>query len=223
MFVLVQTSVGYFDILVFLKSPLKEAEDFSCSFYIDESRSNGMSDGGSNSTSERLLCGPILFSSIMDSNKLSGQFTVMLPELLNHKSVYVIVKLEHAASSKSGATTDAGQQSKSTTQNDFLISEILKEVYVGVYQFKALAPNSFYFPGCRNVLLRDTEFHQNLMDQFLELVEANVDTRPGYELQLILDLFAWIVSVYTSSDQSNWYVTLQPYCLLPLLKIGGWF
>lgn len=202
MFVLVQTSVGYFDILVNLKTPLKENDDFSCSFYIDESRkvnSQG-SDTSDAVNNERLICGPILFSSVVMDNKLSGQFTIIVPELINKKSLYVIVKLERCVPPKDTTTaTEESLKVNATPPSDFLMANILKDVYVGVYQFNRLVSNSFYFPGCRNTIISDEKFQENLVDQYLELVESNGDIRHGYEIKMILELIVWITSVHVYS------------------------
>ena len=214
MFLLVQTSVGYFDILVNLKTSLKETEDFSCSFYVDESRCHNTQPlaNADKKTTETLLCGPILFSSVVSENRMSGQFTVIVPELLNHKSLYIIVKLEHVWNSQkenvtSSSCLDKDIPTNTSCENETgkgpaavdLIADILKDVYVGVYQFKGLLPNDFYFPGCRNILIKDAQFQENLVCQFIELVEQNADVRDGYEIKMILELLVWITSVHVYS------------------------
>ena len=42
-------------------------------------------------------------------------------------------------------------------------------------------------------------FQENLVDQYLELVESNADIRDGFEIKIILELIVWITSVHIYS------------------------
>lgn len=234
MFISLQTSIGYFEINVHLKAPLKESEDFQCSFFIDESRSDVEIAGKPLSiegkkTCEKLLCGPTLFSSVMSENKMTGLFTIYSPELMKRKSLYVIAKLEQVKQEilkpkdTLGTPTDklsesfsnkvtgegAGQtktsrpESGTKSPTELLIWDILKDVYVGVYQFKTISSNPFYFPGCREVILRDCEFQENLLFQYFELVKDNCDLRDDGDIKKILKVFSWITSVYTCFEDKS--------------------
>lgn len=234
MFISLQTSIGYFEIDVHLKTPLKENEDFQCSFFIDESRSDAEIAGkplsiDGKKTCEKMLCGPTLFSSVMSENKMTGLFTIYSAELMKRKSLYVIAKLEQvkqdilkpkdtletpkdelSESSPNKVTGEGASQTKTfrpesgtKSPTELLIGDILKDVYVGVYQFKAISSNPFYFPGCREVMLQDGEFQENLLLQYLELVKDNCDLRDDGDIKKILKVFSWITSVYTCLDDKS--------------------
>ena len=197
MFVLVQTSVGYFDVIVNLKSPFKPSEDFTCSLFLDDSKYELDQPPPSNTdatvANKELLCGPILFSSVVQENGMRGHFTLAAPEITTKKSLYVVVKFERVQREQTKDMT-------SSEATDFRISELLQDVYVGVYQFKTLPPLDVYFPGCRNVLLKDSMLHGKLVDLYLDKVSSSASKVEGQEISLILDIIVWIISNHMNAS-----------------------
>ena len=111
---------------------------------------------------------------------MSGKFTVTVPKLLQHQSIRLIVKL---VSGKS-------------LLPDFSISDALKEVFVGVHKFQSISYNPFYYTGCRQILISESNFQSNLLDQYLELVSSNCSMLPGKDIKMILKILSWIVSIH---------------------------
>ena len=72
-----------------------------------------------------------------------------------------------------------------------------------MYMFKTISSNPFYFPGCREVILRDCEFQENLLFQYFELVKDNCDLRDDGDIKKILKVFSWITSVYTCFEDKS--------------------
>ncbi|XP_065681736.1 uncharacterized protein LOC100214758 isoform X1 [Hydra vulgaris] len=173
----VNTAIGYFDVVVNMKTPLKNKEDFSCSFYFD-----ALYEGHQtiDKSQEILLCSPMLFSDVVNDSKLSGKFTVTSPNLLQYQSGKLVVKLVSC---------------KSLLPN-FSISSALKDVFVGVHKFQQISDHPFYYTGCRQILISDANFQSNLLDQYLELVSANCSMLPGKDLKMILKILSVIVNIH---------------------------
>ena len=107
MFVMVKTFVGYIDVIVNLKSPLSDDQDFEFSIYItSDSTEDGISTNEDSTTSynpqesldrnnsnNRKIYGPISFRSVMNSSKASATFTIVSPELLVERSFPMLIKL----------------------------------------------------------------------------------------------------------------------------------
>uniref|UniRef100_A0A7M5TZX2 UBC core domain-containing protein n=2 Tax=Clytia hemisphaerica TaxID=252671 RepID=A0A7M5TZX2_9CNID len=194
MFVMVKTFVGYVDIIVNLKSPLPDDDqDFEFSIYItSENTEDGISTNENRQESQdrsngnnKKIYGPISFKSVMNSSKTSATFTIVSPELLVEKSFPMLIKL----STVTQPTTDS---------EPLQLSTIIKDLYVGVYQFKNVADQcGLYFDGCQHALATEESIQRSLVRQLLDLVKNNAGMREGGPVKMIVSLLLWAVSVHS--------------------------
>ena len=183
MYIMVKTFVSYFDVTVNLKSPLLSGQDFDVSVSI----ANDV-DGRSNSESEsrKIIFGPVLFSSVMNESKSSATFTVVSTDLLMEKSFSLFINLH------------------CKEQN---ISAILKDLYVGVYQFRNVSEqSSLYFPGCQYALAVEESIQSSLVEQLLCLVKHNGELREDAPIKTIVSILLWIVSMHSTPLEKDEYV-----------------
>ena len=177
MYIMVKTFVGYFDVVVNLKSPLQVGQDFQFSVCMaNDVEGRNASDS---TNSRKIIYGPVLFSSMMDEKKLSASFTIVNTSLLIEKSFSFFIKLH-------------------CKQHN--ISELLKDLYVGVHHFKNVAEQlSLFFPGCQHALAVEKSIQSSLVDQLLTLVKDNGEMKEGAPIKTIVSLLLWIVSMNAST------------------------
>ena len=78
------------------------------------------------------------------------------------------------------------------------LSTIIKDLYVGIYQFKNIPDQcSLYFDGCQHALAMEESVQLSLVRQLLDLVKNNGDTREGAPIKMIVSLLLWIASVHS--------------------------
>lgn len=213
MFVMVKTTIGYLDVLVNLKSNLLETEDIHCCVYIEENTATNQSRGSNGDKEDRskLVYGPVPFSSVLSGSKTSGHFTIMVPEMICKKSLSIIVKLKHkpvmeaSSANLSSENIESSGQGTSSEEPSVVIgwSSIIKDIYVGVHQFKRMPPSSICFPGCQVIFARDETTQVQLVDQLLKFIEQNGDMREEYEIKLIMRLLLWIASVHCNTVEKD--------------------
>lgn len=174
---MVKTFVGYFDVIINLKSPLKTNQDFLFSVYMAndvEGRNTSVS-----TDADKVIYGPVLFSSVMNETKTSASFTIVNTSLLIEKSFSLFIKL-HC--------------------KDHNISSMLKDLYVGVHQFKNVTEQlSLFFHGCQHAFAVESSIQSSLVDQLLSLVKDNGDMKEKEPIKTIVSLLLWIVSMNSSS------------------------
>ena len=181
MYIMVKTFVGYFDVIVNLKSPLKTDQDFSFSIYIAndvEGRNPSVS-----TEAGKVIYGPVLFSSVMNETKTSASFTIVNTSLLVEKSFSLFIKLQC---------------------KDHNISSMLKDLYVGVHQFKNVTEQlNLFFPGCQHAFAVESSIQSSLVDQLLSLIKNNGDMKEEGAIKTIVSLLLWIVSMSSSSHEKE--------------------
>ena len=182
MYVMVKTFVGYFDVIVNLKSPLKTDQDFLFSVYMTNDV-EGRNDSVSTDIG-KVIYGPVLFSTVMNETKTSASFTIVNTNLLIEKSFSLFIKLN--------------------CKNHHNVSSILKDLYVGVHQFKNVTEQlSLFFPGCQHAFAVESSIQSSLIDQLLSLVKNNGEMKEGGPIKTIVSLLLWIVSMNSSPLQKE--------------------
>jgi hypothetical protein len=198
MFLLVQTSVSHFDLIVNFKVPLAKERDLQCTIYLDEDKNN---PEGSMSDGERILVGPVLFSTAMNPTRTSAQFTLVSPSLMTNRNSYVIIKFEHVKHE-----LDQGVNWSTlpwSPNSDFAIPDLLQDVNIGVYQFKALPPSDMSFPECRDMVLCDARLQEHLVDQLLECIQNSSQRSQGGTIHQLLQILSWIVASHVNAPSSR--------------------
>ena len=194
MFVMVKTMIGYFDIVINLKTALNDGEDFNCCVYIDQEEAKTQDREHLSIDKKKLIYGPILFSQVISESKTSGHFTVVSPELISEKSVSLIVKL---------------QKTESTAVKEIQLSTLIKDIYVGVHQFKnvPLKAGVFPFDACQSVVATVESVQLSLVNQLLNLLQNKGNSKEdNVAVKMIIDILLWILSVYNNDLVIERYV-----------------